>query len=301
MNDTHSAAVDDEIFVGLPCYNRPDGLQDTIRCMRAQTHQNWTLLISDNASPDPRVMSICQQAAADDDRIRFHRHAENLGAAGNFHFAASQGDKPFFMWASDDDLWHPEFMTANLELLRRWPRADMAMSSVDILNLDDRRILQCEGFSRFTSSGEQPRDIEFFLNDPEKLGKANLVYGLFRTDSLRAAIDEIWEQAEWYSFGGDVVFLFGFLCRFSMVGHDAFHLHKRQPTRKGRKVRWRHPRSYRVTKSSEFESYVERHRRVAPNPQWADLAETILRRRQSQRFVYSVPFLYHCLPAATGA
>ena len=55
---------DDAVFVGVPCYNRPAGLQNAIRCLQQQTHQKWTALISDNASPDPEMRAVAD--AVDD-------------------------------------------------------------------------------------------------------------------------------------------------------------------------------------------------------------------------------------------
>src|SRR6056297_1762705 len=82
--DQFSTTVDDAIFVGIPCYNRPQGLADTIRCLREQTHQNWKALICDNASPLSEVENIARQAAREDDRIHYHRHESNLGSIENF-------------------------------------------------------------------------------------------------------------------------------------------------------------------------------------------------------------------------
>ena len=170
----------------------------------------------------------------------------------------------------------------------------MAFCTIDTLNLDDRIIYQYPGFSKFTSSGERFQDAVFFLNEPEKLGKANLIYGLFRTSALQACIDEVWGDA--YSEGGyagDVVFNFSFVCRYPIVAHDAYHLHKRQPTHARHRYFWRHPRSYRATKQRYFESYLKRCQKVAPTKEMAEAAESILRRRQSlrQRSWYSIPLL----------
>ena len=47
----------------------------------------------DNASPDPRVAEVAQQAAAEDSRVIYHRHPENLGSIENFRYAARQSDR----------------------------------------------------------------------------------------------------------------------------------------------------------------------------------------------------------------
>ena len=282
---------DDAVFVGVPCYNRPAGLKNSIRCLQQQTHQNWTALISDNASPDPEMRAVAERACESDPRFRYHRHAENVGAADNFQFVAQQANQPLFMWASDDDLMDPQRMATDLRQLEAAPEAQMSFCTIDAINLTGRVIRHFDGFSRFTSTGQRMADIEYFLDDPEILGKANLIYGMFKTASLQQCIEACWDEAGFHDHGGDVVFLFSFVCRHPIVAHDAIHLHKRQDTLKRSKHRRRHPRSYKVSKAREFDWYLERHRKVAPTREIADLAERVLRRRRNDRMLYSVPLL----------
>ena len=279
------------IFVGVPCFNRPEGLENTIRCLQQQTHENWTALICDNASEDPSVRSVAEDACNRDPRLRYHRHAENVGPAKNFLYATLAADQPLFMWASDDDLWEPQFMATNLEHLAEFPDAHMSFCTIDAINREGHTIRTFDGFSRFQSTGCRRTDVINFLDNPEILGKANLVYGLFRTESLHACIHSCWEDAEFGSHGGDVVLLFAFLCRYAIVAHDQVHLHKRQDTLARSKERRRHPRSYKAAKASEFQSYLERHRKVASTTEFADLAEGILQRRRSERMLYRIPLL----------
>ena len=281
----------DTVFVGIPCYNRAAGLADTIRCLQQQTHENWTALICDNASPDPEVRTVAERACSRDSRLRYHRNTENIGAANNFLNAALAANQPFFMWASDDDLWEPQFIADNLQQLEKFPDAQMSFCTIDSINRSGHVIRTLDGFSRFNSTGNRRADVATFLEDPEIMGKASLIYGLFRTESLRSCIDSCWDDAGFHAHGGDVVFLFAFVCRYPIVAHDECHLHKRQETRKWSKVLRRHPRWYKVTRRGEFESYVERHRKVASTTDYGDLAEIILKRRHAERLFYTVPLL----------
>src|SRR5262245_18536823 len=122
---------DDKVFIAIPCYNRPAGLQRTIACMQGQTHRNWTALICDNASPDPGVREIAEKACETDKRFTYHRQPSNLGAVANFRFGAERGDCPYFVWASDDDLWESNFIETCLGMLLRRPDAAMAFGTVN--------------------------------------------------------------------------------------------------------------------------------------------------------------------------
>ena len=182
-------------------------------------------------------------------------------------------------------------VTPNLQRLEECPDAQIAFCTVDSINQSGNVIRNLDGFSRFTSTGNRRADNVAFLGDPEIMGKANLIYGLFKTKALRSCIDSCWDDAGFHAYGGDVVFLFAFLCRYPMVAHDACHLHKRQETRKHSNALQSHPRRYKVTKKREFKSYVERHRKVASTNEYRDLPERILKRRHAERLFYSVPFL----------
>ncbi len=284
---------DERVFIGIPCYNRPYGLLDTIRCLQQQTHTGWTALICDNASPDPLVRQIAEKTCQEDSRFRYFCQATNVGPAANFHHVAMQASEPLFMWASDDDLWHPDFISTNLQQLKMAPEAHMSFCTVDVINQSGEVLFACPGFSRFSSTGQLRHDVAAFLEDPEKQGKANLIYGLFRTHSVQTCIRECWDDAFQNFYGADFVFVFGFICRYAIVAHDAIHMHKRQPTNARFRLHWRHPRSYRVTPGREFESYVARCRKVAPAIDLANTAEAVLRRRQAERFLYLLPFADH--------
>ena len=283
------------IVVGIPCYNRPHGLQETIRCLQAQTFQDWRGVICDNASPDPRVAEIGEDAARRDPRFRYHRHPTNLGAIANFHFAAHVETAEFFMWGSDDDLWRPQFMETNLRLLEHHPQTALAFCAVESINRDGEVLFRLPSFAPLSSRGNSREDLQRYLEAPEKCGKANLIYGLFRTPALRDCLERDWEIACTNFYAADLVFLFALVCRYSIVAHDAYHFSKRQPTGARRKIRWRHPRSYRVAKGSELESYIARLRAVSPTPEIADLVEQSVRRRQRERWLYLLPQAWRLL------
>ena len=287
---------ENRIFVGIPCYNRPKGLGNTIRCLQQQRHTNWKAVISDNASSDIEVARISEDFASRDSRIVYRRNDQNIGAAENFRQVALAATSPYFMWASDDDLWDPEFMASNLAQLQSRPSAQLAASSIDVINTRGQFIYKCPGFSGLTSTENRTEDVIRYLEDPEKQGKASLIYGVFRTSALQSCINECWHTAFSNFYGADFVFMYAFITRNAIVTSDSVHLHKRQPTLATRRIHWRHPRSYRVVPRDEFESYIERHKLVSPTEELAQTAESILRRRQRERFLYLLPLADRILP-----
>ena len=68
------------VTVGIPTFNRPEGLARALASIRSQTYQHLEIIVSDNASTDPAVGVTVDKFAAKDERIHYHRHPENLGA-----------------------------------------------------------------------------------------------------------------------------------------------------------------------------------------------------------------------------
>lgn len=266
------------VAIGLPTYNRPDLLRKAVESLQAQTYRNLDILISDNASPDSRVRTTIEQLAAHDPRIRYLRRPRNEGPAANFKAVFRDADAPYFMWASDDDLWDPHFVERCLGLLDAHPDAQMAFAGIDNINLNGVVVRTYPGFSRHTSTGDRSADALRFIAEPEILGKANLIYGLYRMDALRAVVEACWDNAGFDRWGGDVVLVFAFISRHPIVGTDDVLLHKRVPTTSPQPLHIRDPRTYLVS-PLHLLSFVRRHQEVAPDAATASMTAAAFRRR----------------------
>jgi glycosyltransferase involved in cell wall biosynthesis len=98
------------VSVGIPTFNRPEGLRRTLRFIREQTYPNLEILVTDNASPGSETEKVATELAAIDKRITYFRQPVNLGAVANFRFALSKASGDYFMWATDDDEWDASFI-----------------------------------------------------------------------------------------------------------------------------------------------------------------------------------------------
>jgi glycosyltransferase involved in cell wall biosynthesis len=269
------------VFIGLPTYNRPEGLRTALTHLTEQTWNDITILVSDNASPNPAVQDVIADFARRDGRIRSMRQLENIGPANNFRAVLTACDAPYFMWASDDDVWEPDFVASAMDLLEANPQAQMAFCTIDNINLGGTHIRSYAGFSRFCSTADRAADSACYLREPEVLGKANLIYGLFRTEPVRAAAEDFWDVADFDAWGGDMVFMFGFIARHQVVASDRVLLHKRMPVSSDAPIQISDPSAIFIP-LEQFASYLERHKAAAPNADIAALAASILRKRRRQ-------------------
>jgi glycosyltransferase involved in cell wall biosynthesis len=117
------------VYIGLPVYNGDRYLADALDCLLAQTHRDFTVLISDNASTDA-TGAIGRDFARRDPRIIYHRHLTNLGAAPNFNFCVAQANGTYFKWMAHDDLCLPTYLERCVDLLDRDPGAVLCHARV---------------------------------------------------------------------------------------------------------------------------------------------------------------------------
>lgn len=98
------------VSIGIPTYNRPDGLRVTLQCLMGQTYPNLEIIVSDNASPGDQIEKLVQEFMATDPRIQYVRQSKNIGIIKNFQFVLEKATGEFFMWAADDDEWDSSFV-----------------------------------------------------------------------------------------------------------------------------------------------------------------------------------------------
>ena len=98
------------VTVGIPTYNRPEGVERTLACITKQTYTNLEIIISDNCSDRPEVLLILKRYAEQDARITYYVQEKNLSIVPNFQFLLEKAVGEYFMWAADDDNWDNNFI-----------------------------------------------------------------------------------------------------------------------------------------------------------------------------------------------
>ena len=102
-------------------------LEEAIESVRAQTYTDWELLLVDDGSTDGSSACAHRHAAAEPGRIRYLDHPGhvNLGmsAARTRGIREARGEALAFLDA--DDVWLPDKLERQVELLQAQPAADM--------------------------------------------------------------------------------------------------------------------------------------------------------------------------------
>lgn len=111
-----------KIFV--PTYRRPRLLERALASLRAQTHENWTAELLNDAPDDRQPEQLV--ARIGDSRITCSNHSQNLGTVAVFNRCHEPGPEPFMAILEDDNAWEPRFLEKMLAALALHPDATLA-------------------------------------------------------------------------------------------------------------------------------------------------------------------------------
>ena len=167
------------ISVGMPVYNGEPYVESAIRSVLAQTHDDFELIVCDNASTD-RTAQIVRDLAADEPRIRYRCNERNLGAAGNYNRTFALARAPYFRWMNADDLIEPELHARCHAALEAMPQAVLAYGRTRLIDANGAVI----GDYADNLDLRQPRASDRFREYFLRVGMTNAIYGLMRRDAL---------------------------------------------------------------------------------------------------------------------
>jgi len=109
-----------KVTVCIPTFNRAGYLREAIQSVLDQTFIDFELLISDNASSDNTAEVV---AGFTDPRVRYHRHATNIGIGGNHQACAELAQTEWMAFLSDDDLFQPNHLADAFAALAQYPQS----------------------------------------------------------------------------------------------------------------------------------------------------------------------------------
>ena len=123
------------VSVIIPSYERPNLVEQAIRSVLNQTHQNMELLVIDDHSPTP-IAGVLDEKILTDDRVNIIRLEENRGAnsARNVGIRKSTGD--FIAFLDDDDRWMEKKVQRQITAFNE-AASDVGAVFTGLINVDD--------------------------------------------------------------------------------------------------------------------------------------------------------------------
>ena len=112
------------ISIVIPLYNKAQSIEETIRCILAQSYQDFEIVVVDGWSSDGSL-EIIQSLARQDNRIHVHVQQDRHGVtpARNESIAAAKNERIAFIDA--DDYWEPSYLETLVRLMDDYPHAGL--------------------------------------------------------------------------------------------------------------------------------------------------------------------------------
>jgi teichuronic acid biosynthesis glycosyltransferase TuaG len=104
------------VSIITPAYNAARFIVTTIESVRAQTYDNWEMIVVDDCSTDA-TCELVEQMAQQDKRIFLVKHNNNQGPAGARRTALARAEGRFVAFLDSDDLWLPSKLEKQLSFM----------------------------------------------------------------------------------------------------------------------------------------------------------------------------------------
>ncbi|MDB5478320.1 MAG: glycosyl transferase [Alphaproteobacteria bacterium] len=121
------------VSIVTPAFNAAKTLAQTIDSVRAQTFQDWEIIIVDDASDDSTT-ALAAHYALEDKRVRIIRRAENGGIAKARNQGLSAATGRYIAFLDSNDLWLPEKLALQLNFME-----------------ENNATISCTAYRRFSS------------------------------------------------------------------------------------------------------------------------------------------------------
>jgi glycosyltransferase involved in cell wall biosynthesis len=171
------------VSVGLPVRNGATGIEVVVKSVLGQDHENLEVVICDNASTDD-TEEVCRDLVAQDSRIVYHRHPNNVGLLNNFISTVRLATGMFFRWLGDDDWLAPCYLSRGLDAFATDDRLILVTNQLVYTAPDGLTRTAAYNGTALGSDDPVTRFIEMLRLLNESYLLIDPLYGLFRREAL---------------------------------------------------------------------------------------------------------------------
>lgn len=229
------------VSIMMPVLNGEYFLPRSLDSLLAQDYPHFEIIILDNLSTD-NTPAICQQYTQKDPRIRYILDNRNRNPHDANNHLATLAWGEYCMFASDDDLWEPNFISRLLPVIAADPKIALVFSNADDVDMEDnfsrKPMLKHDNLYKSTNSK--------FANCWHYLISRHivpLIFGIFHTASLKHVLpfttfDETIDNV-------DNLFMFKLLSMFKVESVDEILFHYRKKKRESyHKIMGNYPQKF---------------------------------------------------------
>lgn len=144
------------VSIIMPAYNAAQYITEAIASVKAQTYQNWELLITEDCSTDG-TRQILDGVSANDVRIKVFYNDQNSGAATSRNRSLANAKGRYIAFLDADDLWLPDKLEKQLAFMQSNDIA-MCYTSYETVEADGkyRNTIHIPGKIKYTDFLKRP-------------------------------------------------------------------------------------------------------------------------------------------------
>ncbi|MCG9791803.1 glycosyltransferase family 2 protein [Flavobacterium algicola] len=129
------------VSIIIPTFNSAEFIADAIGSIQKQTHQDWEIIIIDDASTDQTV-SIIKEISQTESRIKNYSLALNSGTGIARNTALQYASGRYIAFLDADDLWKPQKLQLQLEFMQT-NKIPFTFSAYDCMNEEGELLNLC--------------------------------------------------------------------------------------------------------------------------------------------------------------
>jgi len=157
------------VTIGLSIYNGGATLLEAVNSLRAQTYQNWELILIDDGSRDDSVRIA---RSFPDSRILALSDGLNKGLPARLNEAVALAKGKYFCRMDQDDIAFPQRLATQVAFLEAHPDVDLIASSVVVFRDDGSLTGVIEVAQSHEAIGRRPWK-GFYFPHPAWMGKTS--------------------------------------------------------------------------------------------------------------------------------
>jgi glycosyltransferase involved in cell wall biosynthesis len=125
------------VSVCVPTWNRAAALRDSLKTIQGQDYAPLEIVISDNGSTDG-TEALCRAVAAEDTRVRYFRHPDNIGLYQNHNFLIDVSRGEFIAFFHDHDTRALDVVSKFVRFMEEHRDVGVVSSDWDVLSRDGK-------------------------------------------------------------------------------------------------------------------------------------------------------------------
>ncbi len=123
----------------VPLYRTPEKyLRELVDSVRAQSYENWELILSDGSGADSPLTDILDRLVPEDARIRVIHNRRQLNISENTNAAIEVSKGDYIVFCDHDDLLAPNALYENACMIRKDPETELLYSDEDKIGIGEK-------------------------------------------------------------------------------------------------------------------------------------------------------------------